>query len=329
MSPSRTNPEEYRWTDDFADVFPEMGELNYALIDIFGIIRYHSPGLSTIICAAPYSLAGTHADQHLLEFSLPLTPRGACDMRLKNPNGSGSLKAFWTRTRAGFLYLFINKEPFLMEQAPRGVLSVPQTQDLFHVLRTTNMTIQMVAHEMAPPKGAARNENHQALLRECMAQERIFAAIGAMTRYSQFKAILKFNSYLHKIFAEIGFMLGERDISFTFRSAPSLPVIYCDPKRVEQCLRQLILLACCDREARALHVDISLSENKRMLYFEIRVQPPRVHVPCAEKFSLDFIHQVLAEHSGQLETFSDGFLMKIQVIPESYNPNIELECDFE
>lgn len=314
----------YFWTDDFADVFPESGDLTYALIDTQGIIRYHSSGLGELTSALIPSLVGTRADNFLVHFSLPKTPRGSCELRVKNPNGCGRLKAFWSRTRAGFLFLFINMEPFLMENAPHGVLSVVETQDLFHELRTTNTTIQLAAYEMTPLRDESQNELQeeriQLILRESWAQERIFTAVGARTRFSLLRAILKFNEYLHKIFNEFQFILNTRGISFTANIPSTFPIVHCDPRRLEQCIFQLIGLACNDREARSLHAEISLSKDKKKIEFELRVQPPRIHRPCAEEFSMTFVQQVLEDHGGELSTLTDGYLMMIQTIPENYDP---------
>lgn len=315
--------EDYRWTDDFADVFPETGELNYALVDIQGIIRYHSPGLGELTSARHPSLVGMRADNLFSHFSLPKAPHGAAEMQLKNPNGSGRLRAFWKRTRAGFLFLFIDIEPFAMEKVPRGVLSVVQTQDLLHDLRTTLTTIQLAAYEMKPvnPHDEHQGERVQLLLRESWAQERIFTAVGAMTRFPRIGPIFKFKEYLHKIFTEFEFTLNTRGLSLTSDIAATFPTVHCDPKRLEQCLLQLICLACNDREARSLHASVSPTNHGKHIEFELRVQPPRVHRPCAEQFSMAFAHQVAEEHSGELSRLSDGYLLTIQTIPENYVPD--------
>lgn len=323
MAKRRTAEENYRWTDDFADVFPETGELNYALIDIQGIIRYHSPGLGELTSARHLTLEGTRADSLFVQFSLPKTSSGSGEMQIRNPNGCGRLRSFWKRIKAGFLFLFIDIEPFSMEKVPRGVLSVVQTQDLLHDLRTTLTTMQLAAYEMKPvnPYDEHQGERVQLLLRESWAQERIFTAVGAMTRFPRIRPIFKFNEYLHKIFTEFEFTLNTRGQSFTSDFPINFPTVHCDPKRLEQCLLQLICLACNDREARSLHAGVSLSEDGKQVEFELRVQPPRVHRPCAEQFSMAFVHQVADEHSGSVSILSDGYLMTIRTIPENYQPD--------
>lgn len=323
MAKRRTVEADYRWTDDFADAFPESGEINYALIDIQGIIRYHSSGLGELTSARYLSLEGMRADKLLFDFSLPAAPRGSGEVQIRNPNGCGRLKAFWTRTRAGYLFLFIDIEPIVMQKVPRGVLSVVQMQDLLHDLRTTLTTMQLSAYEMKPvnPYDEHQGERVQLLLRESWAQERIFTAVGAMTRFPKLRPVLKFNEYLHKIFNEFEFTLNTRGLTFTSSIPAVFPTVHCDPKRLEQCLLQLICLACSDRTARSLHASVSVTKDKKRVEFELRAQPPRTHRACAEQFSMAFVQQVAEEHSGQITPLSDGFLMAIQVIPENYQPS--------
>ena len=323
MDERRVAGEDYRWTDDFADVFPEDSALNYALIDIRGIIRYHSPGLGELTSARLTSLVGTRADQLFLRFMLPTTSRGEGMMRLRSPNGCDKLKAFWKRTRAGFLYLFVNIESFFMEALPRGLLSVAQTHDLLHDLRTTLTTIQLAAHEIKPvnPFDERQGERVQLILRESWAQERIFTAVGALTRFSQPRPVFSFNDYLQNILNNFEYNLQARGKSFSATISSRFPTVHCDPKRLEQCLWQLICLAGNDREARFLHLAVALSEDEKRVEFDLRVQPPRAHRVCAEQFSLALIHQVASEHSGQLTAFEDGYLLTIAILPDDYDPD--------
>ena len=314
----------YSWADDFIDVFPETSDFSFALVDKQGIIRGHSKGLGDLCSAQLISLVGMRADTLLVNFVLPKQPSGTCTMIVRNPNGCGRLKTYWKRTRAGFLFIFIDLEPILMEKVPKGILSVVETQDLLHDLRTTLTTIQLASYEMKPfnPFDEHQGERVQLLLRESWAQERIFTAVGARTREALLKPILNFHDYLSKIFDEFEFTMKTRGISFTFNAPQKFPLVHCDAKRLEQCLFQLICLACNDREARSMHVEVSLSRDKKRVSFGLRALPPRIHRPCAEQFSMAFANQFAEEHCGRLTLNPDGFQLMIPVIPETYIPEV-------